>query len=170
MAVVRLTVMAAMVALASCDDSESTAPAPQEPRPLAVSNAGQPCPVTLPAGTVRGIREGFNYGNRSLAVALWPKGRLVAGRLPDGGRYATVGRDGSIEAKLGWWRTAKGSLSIEGERLDAVSPPLRAYVPEGYGTSGFQPTGIVFPRPGCWEVIGSVGGAKLRFVVLVRER
>jgi hypothetical protein len=38
---------------------------------------------------------------RALAVVLWPKGRLLAGRLPDGSSYAEIEPDGSISAKLG---------------------------------------------------------------------
>jgi hypothetical protein len=76
--------------------------------------------------------------------------------------------DGSIVAKLGWWRAVEGRLSIAGQRLDAAAPPLRADVPAGYGSSGFQATGLTFPTPGCWRVIGSAGRASLTFVVLVR--
>jgi hypothetical protein len=61
-------------------------------------------------------------------------------------------------------------LRIEGERLDAPAPPLRAEIPDGYGTTGFQPTGLIFPTKGCWKVVGSVGSARLTFVVLVRKR
>jgi hypothetical protein len=107
---------------------------------------------------------------RALAVVLWPKGRLLAGRLPDGSSYAEIEPDGSISAKLGWWRATEGPLTVEGERLDGAAPPLKADVPDGYGPTGFQPTGITFPTEGCWKVEGSVGGARLAFVVLVRKR
>jgi hypothetical protein len=112
--------------------------------------------------------EGFNHGNESLAVALWPHGTLVAGDLPDGSRYAEIKPDGSIEAKLGWWREVEGRLTIEGERLDARAAPLRADIPAGYGPSGFQATGLIFPTRGCWKVVGRVGRARLSFVVRVR--
>jgi hypothetical protein len=132
--------------------------------------AAQPCPVTSPGSKVPATSGDFNYGNGSLAVLLWPKGRLVAGRLPDGSSYAETRPDGSIVAKLGWWRAVEGQLTIEGERLDASAPPLRADVPDGYGPTGFQPTGLSFPTEGCWKVLGRVGGARLTFVVLVRKR
>jgi hypothetical protein len=134
------------------------------------SEASKPssCAVTLPAGSA--TSEQPNYGNSALRVALWPRGRLVAGPLPDGSRYAEIKPDGSIEAKLGWWRTIAGRLSIEGERLDAQAPPLGADIPDGYGKTGLQPTGLVFPTPGCWRVVGSVAEAPLAFVVLVSKR
>ena len=63
-----------------------------------------------------------------------------------------------------------GRLHILGERLDAPSPPLRASVPAGYGSTGFQSTGLTFPTPGCWRVVGSLSGHELEFVVLVTKR
>jgi hypothetical protein len=161
----------ATVALAACGGSQATgtAPAAGEASPARASGAAAPCPVTRPGGTVPAA-EGFDYGNRFLAVALWPRGTLVAGPLPDGGSYAKIGPDGSIAAKLGWWRAGEGSLTIEGERLDAQAPPLRADVPAGYGPTGFQPTRLTFPTQGCWKLAGSVGRARLTFVVLVRTR
>jgi hypothetical protein len=49
-------------------------------------------------------------------------------------------------------------------------PPGRrriADVPDGYGTTGFQASGVTFPAEGCWEVTGRVGEAGLTFVTLV---
>jgi hypothetical protein len=128
------------------------------------------CPVTSPAARVATTSGDFNHGDDSLAVELWPKGRLVAGNLPDGSSYAEIAPDGSIEAKLGWWRGVEGQLSITGERLDASAPSLRADTPSGYGPAGFQPSGLTFPTEGCWEIIGSVDQTRLTAVVLVRKR
>jgi hypothetical protein len=61
-------------------------------------------------------------------------------------------------------------LTIEGRRVDATAAPLRASIPQGYGWSGFQATGIIFPTEGCWQVAGKVGQATLRFVTLVVKR
>jgi len=137
-----------------------------DPAPPAKVAAAR-CAVTPPGGQVPSAGEGVNYANDSLGVVLWPKGTLVAGPLPDGSSYADIEPDGSVVAKLGWWRVVKGRLRIEGERLDVAAPPLRADVPAGHGSTGFQPTEVTFPSPGCWEVVGSVGDASLTFVVRV---
>jgi hypothetical protein len=160
------------VTLAACGgpETQGNASASAEPRPVRASRAGRPCPVTAPGGKVPVAGEGVNYGNDSLAVALWPNGTLVAGRLPDGSSYAEIKPDGSIVAKLGWWRGIDGQLHIDGERLDASAPPLGAYIPDGYGPTGLQATGLTFPTQGCWKVVGSIGRATLTFVVLVRKR
>jgi hypothetical protein len=39
----------------------------------------------------------------------------------------------------------------------------------GYRDIGFQPTYLVFPTPGCWEITGRVGTAKLTFVLFVEK-
>jgi hypothetical protein len=44
---------------------------------------------------------------------------------------------------------------------------LRSSVPDGYGTHGFQSSGVYFPTEGCWEVTGTVGGSSLTFVTFV---
>ena len=58
-------------------------------------------------------------------------------------------------------------MSIDGRRLDAPAPPLRAAVPDGYGDRGFQGSGIIFPTEGCWEINGQVGAARLTLVNFV---
>lgn len=118
-----------------------------------------PCPITHPNGSVPpGPTFGAEFeGNGALWVGLWSSNVVSWQREADG----------SIDAKFGWWREAHGKLRIEGHRLDAPAPPLRADIPDGYGDSGFQATGIVFPSDGCWQVTGSVGEASLTFVTLV---
>lgn len=127
----------------------------------AVKRATRP-PASVPAS--------FNYGNASIAVALSPlNGRVVAGRLPGGGYRAEIRKDGTIDAKYGWWRSrAKPKLRTSGHRLDASAPPLRASIPDGYDR-GFQATGLFFPTAGCWRVTGRVGTATLAFTVLVSK-
>jgi hypothetical protein len=78
-------------------------------------------------------------------------------------------QDGSLSMKFPWWRGVKGKLTIEGRRLDASAPPLRSKIPDGYGDTGFQPTGLIFPTEGCWEVVGRVGDASLKIVILVTK-
>ena len=121
--------------------------------------AVDPCPITRangsrPPGSTFGAEF---HGNGSLWVGFWPS-NVVAWQ---------AGGDGSVEAKFGWWRGVAGELTIAGRRLDGQAPPLRASVPDGYGTSGFQATGVSFPTAGCWEVTGRVGSARLTFVTLV---
>jgi hypothetical protein len=122
---------------------------------------GLACPVTRPdppllpppavvGGTVLGANQIW-YGNE----ALW----LI---LPADG----VAHSGKVQ----WWRTATGSLAITGRRLDGPAPPLAAQIPDGYGETGFQATGLDFPTPGCWEVTGTVAQRALRFVVAVYPR
>jgi hypothetical protein len=141
------------------------------------SKAGAVCRVTIPpkrkVPTEAGLSAaGFNYGNAYLQAALyWPRGTLSAGVLPDGGSRATVNRDGSIYAKLGWWRGLPGQLVIRGRRLDAHAPPLRAEAGTvlSYGSDGFVPSGLTFPTVGCWQVTGGVRHARLTFVVRVTK-
>ncbi len=117
------------------------------------------CPITTPnnsqpPGSTFGA---VFHGNDELWVGLWDSNVVVWEPEPNG----------SIDAKFGWWRGVEGKLAIEGRRLDASAPPLRAHVPDGYGITGFQATGILFPSAGCWEVTGRVGDASLTFVTLV---
>jgi hypothetical protein len=100
------------------------------------------------------------YGNGKLWVALWPHGVIEAGR-------PFANKDGSVSMKFPWWRSITGHLRITGRRLDGRAPPLRADVPYGYGTTGFQASGVVFPTPGCWQVIGKAGTTTLTFVTFV---
>lgn len=129
---------------------------------LDLDRPGSRCPVT-----VRRATTAFNVGLARLRVALyWRRGVLTAGPLADGGVFATVSSGGAIHAKVGWWR-ARGQLTVSGRRLDRTAPPLRVTVPDGYGSRGFQPSGLEFPTPGCWRVTGRAGGAQLSFVVWV---
>ena len=128
------------------------------------------CPVTRPASTgPPGARNAFfgwgaSYGNGKLWVGgLWPHGVISA----DPG---FVDHHGRVDMKFGWWRETPGRVHITGHRLDGPAPPLRADVPNGYGNRGFQPTGVIFPTEGCWEVTGAVGGTTLRFVTFVIKR
>jgi hypothetical protein len=91
--------------------------------------------------------------------------------LPGGGSFATINRDGSITAKLGWLRGIPGRLTISGRRLDASASPLRSRVPstQSYGPTGFIPSFVTFPTTGCWKVTGKQASAHLTFVVRVTK-
>jgi len=74
--------------------------------------------------------------------------------------------DDTIDHKIGWWRTVEGDLQIVTTRLDGPGSG-RASVPQGYGASGFQVSGVNFSAPGCWRVTGILGTTRLPFVVAV---
>jgi hypothetical protein len=125
------------------------------------------CAVTIPGDGPPDVDPDrmFGWGSSSGNDDLW-----VGGLASDGVvaiSRAFVEPDGWLGWKLGWWRIASGTLAITGRRLDASAPPLRAFVPDGYGLTGFQSTGVSFPTQGCWEVTGAVGAATLTFVMFV---
>jgi hypothetical protein len=167
-----LGAIALAAAVSGCDSSEGGADndsrSDPPPRAAPVALAGEGCPGTRPSREPPFPGESFNYGNRYLGAALWRRGRLMASR--GGQTWGQIMPDGSIWAKVGWWRAVPGRLHIQGERLDAPAPPLRARVPAGYGSRGFQSTGLIFPTPGCWRIIGRISGHELEIVVLVRKR
>jgi hypothetical protein len=140
------------------------------PRPVTPADARR-CPVTLPRGVgPSGVSaDDFwgwdsSHGNGTLWVGgLWPRGVIEAG--PE-----FVGEDGSVGMKFGWWRTAAGKLRITGRRLDSPAPPARGVVPDGYGATGFQASGVDFPTEGCWEVTGTLPTTSLRFVTFVIKK
>jgi len=125
------------------------------------------CPVTHPNGAFPSGEERpsasslLALGNGQLWVVPIHEVFLADAR--------SIESDGSIGAKFGWWRITPGTLTISGRRLDAPAPPLRASVPDGYGSSGFQTSGVFFPTEGCWEITGTVGDATLSFVTFVRR-
>jgi hypothetical protein len=116
---------------------------------------GADCSVTVPNG--HGPPPA-NYGNDGLAVGLSPTGRYDA-------LVFYEANHGEISVKFPWVRLVKGQLRISARRLDRPAPPAKARVPSGYGDSGFQASGVVFPTVGCWQVTGFVGDASLTFVI-----
>jgi hypothetical protein len=118
------------------------------------------CKVTKPNGnTPPGETPSPKFhGGDGLWISLWRDTPSEPDDMLD---------DGSMSMKFPWWRGVKGKLTIEGRRLDGSAPPLRSIIPDGYGDTGFQPTGLIFPTEGCWEVVGKVGDVSLKFVILV---
>lgn len=104
----------------------------------------------------------MHFGNGRLWTVLWPNGLVFV--PPD-----TISPDGSLGMKFPWWRAADvhGALHIHGHEL-MLGLPVRADIPDGYGDTGFQASGIIFPVEGCYEVVGEAGGVELIFVTLVR--
>jgi hypothetical protein len=68
-----------------------------------------------------------------------------------------------------WWRLVEGNLAIEAKRLDGAAKLGRGNVPNGYGPTGFQASGVFFPTTGCWDITGKVADQELRFVVQVNS-
>ncbi len=121
------------------------------------------CPVTLPRKSPLRDFGGSNvYWEGDLFVAGLPLDGTMAFR-PD-----RVGPDGSLPQKFGWYRGPglRGKLVIAGKRLDAPAPPLRTDFSD-YGDTGFQPSTLIFPTEGCWEVTGKVNQTILTFVMRV---
>jgi hypothetical protein len=129
------------------------------------------CPTTTPNG-FGVLREGVtspqgNHANdaRTMSTSLDPDGTITF----KPGDAGCVEPDGTMGMKFPWWRGVRGALRIEGQRLDGEAPPLRASIPRGYGPTGFQATGLLFPTAGCWEVTGRVAEERLTFVIFVEK-
>jgi hypothetical protein len=116
------------------------------PVQVGVGSAGLPVPYI----------QGW-YGNAALWIGVPTHGTLPA---DDGsGQWAT---------KFPWWRARPGTLTISARRLDGPGAGFQGQVPGGYGDSGFTPSGLIWPAPGCWQVTGTIGGHSLTFVTLVK--
>jgi len=141
-------------------------PARQATRPVTLADArrcavtiGHPVPLTKPWRT---SMAGFDsaHGNADLWVgALWPHGIVIVS--PD-----NVGPGGELSMKFGWYRLTSGYLTITGQRLDGSAPPASGQT-SGYGLTGFNASGVIFPTEGCWQVTGRVGRAALTFGTFV---
>jgi hypothetical protein len=68
--------------------------------------------------------------------------------------------------KVLWVRPVGAKLQIAGRRLDGEAPPVEAAIPDGYPYT-YQATAIAFPEPGCWQVEGTAGAARLTFIVSI---
>jgi hypothetical protein len=128
------------------------------------------CPVTIPrkSPVTDDSFPGANSAawNGDLYVGLlWPSGTIIF--RPGGAGF--ISSDGSMSMKIAWFRAngLTGRLTIDGKRLDAPAPPLRADVPSGYGDTGFQATALIFPAEGCWQVTGHVANESLTLVTKV---
>jgi hypothetical protein len=136
-------------------------PIARQPSPISQRLMPPQCAVTPPNGdTPEAGWTGVSHGNGVLWTGMW-HGNIV---------YADpsfVRPDGSINMKWPWFRGVPGTLTVQGRRLDASAPALSAFIPNGYGDTGFQPSVLYFSAAGCWEVTGRVGDASLTFVTLV---
>jgi hypothetical protein len=140
--------------------------------------AGRPpqlreCPVSKPddrdisgeALMAAGIqRTELLYGSDVIATTLWPDGTVVF--RPDGS--GTRMPDGSLRMKFLWIKD-KRPLSVTGRRLDGAAPPLRFEPTPGFEYERFQPSYLLFPKAGCWEVTAKLQQSTLTFVTRVRS-
>ncbi len=121
------------------------------------------CPVTQPNGSLppgETVNSIYYHGNGELWTSLWRDGKVYM-------EAHNQEADGSFSMKWGFVRGVTGPLTVEGHRIDADAEPLRAEIPDGYGDTGFQVTGLIFPTTGCWEVTARVGESSLTFVTEV---
>ena len=121
------------------------------------------CPVTVPrqarqpAGA-NGAGDGLRwYGNGAVWVLLSVSG--VLGSDPQQRPWAS---------KVPWWRSVPGVLTIHAQPVGGRAAGFHADVPSGYDPTGFQPSGLYWPRLGCWRVTGTIAGQPLTFTVWVK--
>lgn len=146
------TATAAAVPPADCPVTTTGIPSFEAPDPFS------------PAAPWDGI---FWFGSENLWTALHADG-VWSGlpKTPDG-----------YTQKIMWWSVLyslpdelQPALEVSGTRLDADAPPLRFYgatnaMADDIGEAML--TGVEFPTPGCWRVVGQYKGAELIFVVWV---
>jgi hypothetical protein len=170
-----------LVAVAAIMAASCTASAPSAATPRTKSSpgsspgrlaAGAPCRVTRPISHASPPAQmaaipplpvpyihGW-YGNSALWVGV-PTG----GVLPAQRDYQWPREWGT---KFPWWRAIPGKLTITARRLDGPSAGFHGEVPDGYGRFGFVPSDLVWPKPGCWQVTGTIAGRSLTFVTRVK--
>lgn len=132
---------------------------------------GEACPVTRPnprsytapaalRSVLNGDLQGV-YGRGAMAVIL-PAGRINVSRDPHHGWY---------REKVAWWVDVPGALHIAARRIDRYSATLgRGDIapPIPTGAHRIEPTNILLPTPGCWQVAGGVGRQALTWIFHAR--
>ena len=85
--------------------------------------------------------------------------------------HGEVLQDGWLRwPKWSWHRGTglRGTLTVQGRRLDARTAPLRVHIcNECYSEVGGIPMSMDFPTRGCWEITGRVADEVLTFVINV---
>ena len=107
-----------------------------------------------------------SFGTPLLSTWLWPDGTIVF--KPGGPGFVTG--DGALGMKFPWMRGVRGTVKLTGRRLDGAAGPIRLEANDNYGEIGFQPSYVIFPKPGCWEVSAQVGeraDSRITFVTKV---
>ena len=103
------------------------------------------------------------HGNDAIWTSLWPDGAVVFKK----GGPGFVMPDGSLKMKFLWLLATDGPLTLSGRRLDGETRPLTSEMSEGFVGRGFQPSYLIFPTAGCWEVTAKANGSTLSFVTMV---
>jgi hypothetical protein len=148
------------------------------PAPL-LQDAIASCKVVRPntPSPFSDFSNGLVYGNDDGTLFTIPMSDGKVTFRPGGS--GSIEPDGSLAIKWPWYRNnIKGQVVVEGHRLDAPAPTLRAVMGccrdrdtafPGccYGNTGFVASVLYFPTEGCWEVIGRLGSHSLTFVTLV---
>ena len=81
-----------------------------------------------------------------------------------------IGADSpTLDRKIAWVRYIPGAVSITARRVDGTSAEIRTATIQGYGETGFNPSGIDLTTEGCWRVTGTLAGRELTFVMFVRR-
>jgi hypothetical protein len=128
-----------------------------------LAEALRACPVTVGNGSSPpGVPSDRTFfGGDGLWTVLWPHGLVV---VP----ADDIGRNGILGMKFPWWRGpgVRGSLHITGEEIGSGLPIMARTA--GYGRTGFNASGLLFPKEGCYRVTARAGAAELTFVTLVR--
>jgi hypothetical protein len=182
--VVRLAAIAFLVTIAACASpppepsptpgfvpTASLAPvtSPSASAVTATARSSTPasetaCLVTLPNGSTPPgeAASPLNHGESGIWTVLWPDGTVIV--PPD-----NVDAAGVLWTKFPWWRGpgVVGPLKLWGRALPSGAMVL-SDIPDGYGSTGFQASGLGFPTPGCYEITAIVGDARLTLATRVR--
>jgi hypothetical protein len=112
-----------------------------------------------------GIPGSGLHGNGTIWTVAWPDDTVTFRKDGPG----TIEPDGSLKMKFFWVLATDGPLTVAGRRLDGSAAPLRAEIPAGFVGQGFQPSGLIFSTPGCWEVTARANGSEFTFVTKVAK-
>ncbi len=147
------------LAAAACEARPTTVPSPtgvpttERPQDLADASG---CRVTTPTTTEH--PSDANTASFSRAWFVSPDRKLWA---------SATGRLYAGENKVLWERPGT-TVALTGRLWGDTSGLVPAITSSsGYEKESYQASGVTFPAPGCWEVVGRAAGSELRFVVSV---
>ena len=103
------------------------------------------------------------FGNDAVGTSLWPEGTIVF--RPGGSGFVLP--DGALSMKFLWLKAPGARLTLSGHRVDDPSIALRFDLDHQFDSKGFQPSALIFPTPGCWQVNATTDGETLTFVTSV---